>query len=86
MNNGIHLSQNQATLNVWPVPFEYNFIMKAEVKNARFSISNSFGQIMMNGKISDMPVKIDAGLWPPGNYFLRRETDDGVIVRKIITL
>ena len=66
-----------------PVSDQLTIELKGNIKTTNFEIFNSLGQIVHTGSIKEKTV-VQTNNFLPGVYFIKAQTDNGIVVRKFI--
>lgn len=76
---------NQSKIQVYPNPTKGRFVLKSEGASIKFvTIQNSFGEVILSQKVSNESFEADLTTQSKGLYFIAIETDEGIIVNKVI--
>lgn len=76
-------------INTWPIPVSNNLYLEIENYNnhsGTAEILSSSGQLLKRISISERRMEIDLNVLSAGVYFLKVNTGDGILVKKIIKL
>lgn len=81
-NVGIDKPDTLISLNVFPIPFISSLNLKGIENGVVFSILNVDGRIFKSGTVMNEKIT-DLDFLPKGAYFLKLETSEGAVVKKI---
>jgi hypothetical protein len=82
LNSSISIVQND--FEVFPNPCKDFFQISSDASIAHIEIYNIMGKLCKQKAISEFPASIDVHELKPGIYFLKFQTDEEALVRKII--
>ena len=81
------LSSSDIELNkrvrVFPNPAQNQIGIDTDLKLNSYKLFNAFGKLLDQGSLRNLRI-IDTNLLPSGFYFLKLETDNGELTKKIV--
>ncbi len=81
---GMIENQDARELSVYPNPFSGEVTLKLSKGKAQATIYNSLGEIIYSAQLTDQPLTIHLQEVPTGIYFLRAQSENGTVTKKII--
>ncbi len=82
------ITKNDLQVSVFPNPTRDEFIVQSSKymagKKIMLKVVDTYGKEMLNKQVTAVNTKLEAGFWSSGIYFLRIETVDGVVVKKLV--
>ena len=77
-------SLGQININVYPNPVSDYFILEHSLPTIYFEVTNTLGKLMKSEFLNAQKTRIDCRTWTNGIYFLRVETEKGLVIKKVI--
>ena len=71
-------------VNLYPNPVHKFLIVKSDIVFDNIEIFDFLGKLMSSNQETGNEIKLDISSYPSGIYFIRLNTDQGFIVKKII--
>ncbi len=73
------------TVQIYPNPASSHIIIEIEAESERaVDIYNLGGQLILSKELANNQVRISVSGWNPGLYFLRINTVNGIVTRKVV--
>ena len=82
--NGINNSINESNIDIYPNPANESVTIDWAIENSNYYIVNISGQQVLTGKLNQGKQSIDLSKYPEGVYFIRIQTSQDIITKKII--
>ena len=83
-NNAVNSIEKEKLLYVFPLPFNYEFIIEGDFSDTPVSIVDIYGREIIHAKMYDNRNPINTENWKAGIYFLRIIDENGIAVKKLI--
>lgn len=75
---------NVDAAQIFPNPFSDRFQLDSDVNIGRLEIYNSWGSVVSQLETSQRSATINCSNWPPGIYFLKLDTEKGMVIKKAV--
>jgi uncharacterized repeat protein (TIGR01451 family) len=79
-------TRDNKTIIIWPNPSDgiFNLTLAESTKDSRIDVINSFGQVILTKHLSTSTATLDLTNNAKGMYFIKVQSGNGVVVRKVI--
>ena len=75
---------SEQTIQVFPNPFSTDFAIQSEKEMNSFALYNSLGEKIKEEKLNTKEFQFQSENLSPGIYFIRIESENGLLVKKLI--